>query len=877
MTGNEIREGYLKFFESKGHKRLPSASLIPVNDPSILWTAAGMVPFKPFFTGAAKPEYTRVTTCQKCIRTPDIESVGRTARHHTFFEMLGNFSFGDYFKESAIPWAWEFVTEILHLPAEKLWVTIYLDDDEAFEIWHKTVGVPAERIVRLDKDTNFWEIGVGPCGPCSEIYVDLGAARGCGSPDCGVGCDCDRYLEIWNLVFIQFFRDEEGNYTPLASKGIDTGFGLERVASVLQGVPSNFDTDLLREIMDYTAGLFGLEYGREDKVDLALKVIADHCRAITFAITDGALPSNEGRGYVIRRLLRRAARFGRLLGTQDLFLYKVGGAVVRQMGNAYPDLVERKDHVLSVIHSEEKRFSETLALGTEMLNRLMDEAKAQGSSLIPGADAFKLYDTYGFPLELTQEMAEEQGFTVDTDGFSLAMEDQRRRARSARQETEYISERGALFQALREEIGETNFVGYDALEAKASVQGIFRDGERVKTAAAGEEVEFILDVTPCYAESGGQVGDYGVLTAPGLEVEICEVTKPVENLFVHRGRVISGTLSEHDLVTVQVDIPRRLATCRNHSATHLLHRALKMVLGDHVSQAGSLVDPERLRFDFTHYAAIADSDIRKVEEIVNNAVLDDLPVDVFETSVDEAKAMGAAALFGEKYGERVRVIKMGDFSLELCGGTHLRNTAEVGLFKLVGESSVGAGLRRVEAVTGKGALRYVNDQEEQLAGVARLVKAAPHEAARRVEGLLEHNRALEAEKDALLAKLAGYQVHDMLDRVQEIKGIKVLAAQAAAPDMDSLRSMVDLLRGKIGSGVILLGSAAGDKVNLVAAVTKDLLGAGLHAGKLVKEVAAVVGGGGGGRPEMAQAGGKDPSRLSEALEIAYRVVEGQIK
>jgi alanyl-tRNA synthetase len=877
MTGNEIRESYLKFFESKGHKRLPSASLIPVNDPSILWTAAGMVPFKPFFTGAAKPDYTRVTTCQKCIRTPDIESVGRTARHHTFFEMLGNFSFGDYFKESAIPWAWEYITEHLHLPVEKLWVTIYLDDDEAYEIWHKVVGVAAERIVRLDKDTNFWEIGVGPCGPCSEIYVDLGVDRGCGSPDCGVGCDCDRYLEIWNLVFIQFFRDEEGNYTPLASKGIDTGFGLERVASVMQGVPSNFDTDLLREIMDYTAGLFGLEYGMENKVDLALKVIADHCRAITFAITDGALPSNEGRGYVIRRLLRRAARFGRLLGAQDLFLYKVGGAVVSQMGQAYPELVERKDHVLSVIHSEEKRFSETLALGTEMLNRLMDEAKVAGSSLITGPDAFKLYDTYGFPLELTQEMAEEKGFTVDTDSFSLAMEDQRRRARSARQETEYISERGALFQALREEIGETNFVGYDALEAKASVQVIFRDGERVKTAAAGAEAEFILDVTPCYAESGGQVGDYGRLTAPGLAVEIYEVTKPVENLFVHRGRVISGILSEHDLVTIQVDVPRRLATCRNHSATHLLHRALKMVLGDHVRQAGSLVDPERLRFDFTHYAAIADGDIRKVEEIVNNAVLDDLPVDVFETSVDEAKAMGAAALFGEKYGERVRVIKMGDFSLELCGGTHLRNTAEVGLFKLVGESSVGAGLRRVEAVTGKGALRYVNDQEEQLAGVARLVKAAPHEVARRVEGLLEHNRELQAEKDALLAKLAGYQVHDMLDRVKEIKGIKVLAAQAAVPDMDSLRSMVDLLRDKIGSGVIILGSAAGVKVNLVAAVTKDLLGAGLHAGKLVKEVAAVVGGGGGGRPDMAQAGGKDPSRLSEALEIAYRVVEGQIK
>ncbi len=877
MTGNEIRESYLRFFESKGHKILPSASLIPVNDPSILWTAAGMVPFKPFFTGAAKPDYTRVTTCQKCIRTPDIESVGRTARHHTFFEMLGNFSFGDYFKESAIPWAWEFVTEHLRLPPEKLWITIYLDDDEAFEIWHRVVGVPAERIVRLDKDTNFWEIGVGPCGPCSEIYVDLGAERGCGSTDCGVGCDCDRYLEIWNLVFIQFFRDEEGNYTPLASKGIDTGFGLERVASVLQGVPSNFDTDLLREIMDYTAGLFGLAYGRENKVDVALKVIADHCRAITFAISDGALPSNEGRGYVIRRLLRRAARFGRLLGIQELFLYKVGGAVVSQMGKAYPELVERQEHVLSVIHNEEKRFSETLAQGTEMLNRLIEEAKKSGSSVIAGADAFKLYDTYGFPLELTQEMAEEQGFTVDTDGFGLAMEEQRRRARSARQETEYISERGAFFKKLREEMGETNFVGYDYLEARASVQGIFRDGERLKSAQAGEEVEIILDVTPCYAESGGQVGDHGRLTAPELEVEIYEVTKPVENLFVHRGRVINGILREHDSVTVQVDVNRRMAVCRNHSATHLLHKALKMVLGDHVNQAGSLVEPERLRFDFTHYAAIGPDEIKKVEEIVNNAVLKDLNIEVFETSVDEARAMGAAALFGEKYGERVRAIKMGDFSLELCGGTHLRNTAGVGLFKLVGESSVGAGLRRVEAVTGEGALHYVDAREEQLAEIARLVKAAPHEVVRRVEGLLENNRELEAENEALQARLARYQVQDLINRVKMVKGVKVLAGQAAAPDMDSLRGMVDLLRDKIESGVIVLGSAAGDKVNLVAAVTKDLLGRGLHAGKLIKEVAAVVGGGGGGRPEMAQAGGKDPSRLNEALEKAYLAAESQIK
>ena len=877
MTGNEIRESYLKFFESKGHKRLPSASLIPVNDPSILWTAAGMVPFKPFFTGEAKPDHLRVTTCQKCIRTPDIESVGRTARHHTFFEMLGNFSFGDYFKESAIPWAWEYVTEHLGLPQDKLWVTIYLDDDEAFDIWHQVVGVPAERIVRLDKDTNFWEIGVGPCGPCSEIYVDMGAEKGCGSPDCAVGCECDRYLEIWNLVFIQYFRDEEGRYTPLASKGIDTGFGLERVASVLQDVPSNFDTDLLREIMDYTAGLFGLAYGRESRVDTALKVIADHCRAITFAITDGALPSNEGRGYVIRRLLRRAARFGRLLGIEELFLYKVSGAVVRQMGPVYPELAERQDHVLSVIRNEEKRFSETLAQGTEMLGRLMDEAKKQGSSVISGAHAFKLYDTYGFPLELTQEMAGEQGFSVDTDGFSLAMEGQRQRARSARQETEYISEQGHLFKQLREELGETNFVGYQTLAARAGVLGILRDGQRLQSAEAGEEIAFILDVTPCYAESGGQVGDHGRLTAPDLDVEIYEVTRPVENLIVHRGRVTKGVLREHDQVTVEVETAWRAAVCRNHSATHLLHKALKMVLGEHVNQAGSLVEPGRLRFDFTHYTAPAADELKKIEEIVNDSVLNDLPIDIFETSVDEAREMGAAALFGEKYGERVRVVRMDDFSMELCGGTHLKNTAGVGLFKLVAESSVGAGLRRIEAVTGKAALQYVHDREEQLARIAGLVKAAPHEIVRRVEGLLNSNRELEAENETLQARLAKYQVHDLLNSVKTVKGIKVLAGQAAAPDMDSLRGMVDLLRDKVGSGVIVLGSANGDKVSLVAAVSKDLLKSGLHAGKLIKEVAAVVGGGGGGRPEMAQAGGKDPSRLNEAVEKVCQVVAAQVK
>jgi alanyl-tRNA synthetase len=876
MTGNELRESFLNFFESKGHKRLPSASLIPVNDPSILWTSAGMVPFKPYFTGAAKPEFQRVTTCQKCLRTPDIESVGRTARHHTFFEMLGNFSFGDYFKESAIPWAWEFVTDVLGLPAEKLWVTIYLDDDEAFEIWHKVVGVPGERIVRLGRDTNFWEIGVGPCGPCSEIYVDLGPARGCASPDCGVGCDCDRYLEIWNLVFIQYFKDEEGNYTPLTNKGIDTGFGLERVASVLQGVASNFDTDLLREIMDFTAELCDLTYGQDEQVDVALKVIADHARAITFAITDGALPSNEGRGYVIRRLLRRAVRFGRLYGIREPFLHKVVEAVIRQMGQVYPELVKGKEHVLRVVRIEEERFGETLAQGTEILNHLIEQAKSAGATSLSGEEAFKLYDTYGFPLELTQEMAAEQGFAVDTEAFAQAMEEQRRRARDARQETDYISERDTVFKELREELGETKFIGYDTLQGTAKVLAIIKDGDRVMEAVPGDEIEFILDETPFYGESGGQVSDQGRLSSPDVEVEVVKVVKPVENLFVHQGKVLKGNFKVAQQVTGQVDSQKRMATCRNHSATHILHQSLKEILGPHVNQAGSLVEPERLRFDFTHYTGVTPEELKLLEEKVNQLVLANLPVETYETTIEEAKALGATALFGEKYGEQVRVVRMGDFSMELCGGTHLRSTAEVGLFKLVGESSIGTGIRRIEAVTGEEALRYIHNKEEQLESVARLVKAAPHELVHRVENLLKNVKELENESEALQAKLAKYQVQDLLDGVREVKGVKMLAGQVSAHDMDSLRGMVDLLRDKLGSGVVILGGVVNGRVNLVVTVTKDLLPRGLHAGKMIKEIAAVVGGNGGGRPDMAQAGGKDPGRLGEALEKAYQVAEKQI-
>ncbi|OAT81446.1 alanine--tRNA ligase [Desulfotomaculum copahuensis] len=877
MTGKEIREKFLKFFEERGHRILPSASLIPANDPSILWTAAGMVPFKPYFTGTAKPDVLRVTTCQKCLRTPDIESVGHTARHHTFFEMLGNFSFGDYFKEKAIPWAWEFTTRVLGLPADKLWITIYLDDDEAHDIWHRVVGVPRERIVRMGKDTNYWEIGVGPCGPCSEIYIDLGEERGCGSPDCAVGCDCDRYLEIWNLVFIQFFRDEAGNYTPLASKGIDTGMGLERVASVLQGVASNFDTDLFREIMDFTAVLTGTEYGADSKTDLALKVIADHCRAVTFAVSDGALPSNEGRGYVLRRLLRRAVRFGRLLGMNGPFLHRVAGAIIEQMAEAYPELPANREHILNVIRGEEERFGETLAQGTEMLNRLINEARAAGRTEIAGAEAFRLYDTYGFPLELTKEIAGEDGLTVDEEGFTAAMEEQRERARSARQETEYLSEAGVLYKSVREQFGETAFAGYDALETESRVLALIKDGRKVDRAAAGEEVEFVLDVTPCYAESGGQTADHGRLSAPELAVEIYDVQRPVEGLFLHRGKVVNGILKVNDHVLVQVDTGRRRDTARNHSATHLLHKALKEVLGGHVNQAGSLVGPDHLRFDFTHYASLTRDDLRRVEQVVNEAVLAALPVSTTITTPDEAKTLGAAALFGEKYGERVRLVRMGDFSLELCGGTHVRNTAEIGLCKLINESSVGSGLRRVEAVTGTGALRYIRAKEEQLEEIGQLVKATPAEVVHRVADLVKELRELEHETENLQARVARYEVQNLLGQSRDLDGAKFLAARATAPDMDSLRAMVDLLRDRLGSAVILLGSPVGERVNLVAAVTRDLVPRGLHAGKLIKEVAAIVGGGGGGRPDMAQAGGKDPSRLQEALERAYEVAAGQLR
>lgn len=872
MRGSEIRQRYLDFFAARGHRILSSASLIPANDPSLLWTAAGMVPFKPYFTGAANPDFKRATTCQKCLRTPDIEQVGHTARHHTFFEMLGNFSFGDYFKEKAIPWAWEFLTKELDLDPECLWVSIYLDDEEALHYWRE-VGVPAERVVRLGKEDNFWEIGVGPCGPCSEIYYDLGPERGCGRAGCAPGCDCERYLEIWNLVFIQYFRNEQGEYQPLERKGIDTGMGLERITSVLQKVPTNFETDLFREIMDYTASLLGLRYGAGVRSDLALKVIADHARAVTFAVGDGVLPSNEGRGYVIRRLLRRAARFGHLMGYRQPFVYRVAEAVVKQMSGVYPELEQQAEHIHRVVRHEEERFSQTLDVGNEILSREIVRVRDGGGKVLSGETAFRLYDTYGFPLELTREIACEQGFGLDEAGFRLAMEAQRRRARAARTETDYISERDRTFRDIRDELGVTCFMGYTDWEAEAKVAVILDGQERVTAAEPQRTVEVVFDVTPCYAEGGGQIADLGVISgADGLRAHVDGVARPVDGLFVHAVKVESGVLRQGATVRLAVDAGRRLATSRNHTATHLLHKALKETIGGHANQAGSLVSSDRLRFDFTHYQALTDVDLKTIEDRVNEIILQNLPVDVFTTSFEKARDMGATALFGEKYGDEVRVVRIGDYSMELCGGTHVPTTGVIGLFKIIGEGSVGAGLRRIEALTGEACRTYLIRRDEQVETVCDLLKTAPEQLVERVGALLNEVKKLEREGEELRDRLAAGEVLELLEQAEDLAGFKVLASQVRPRDAAALRGLVDLLRDRLGRAVIVLGTVTGDRVSLVAAVDPGLTKIGLHAGAIVKEAASMVGGGGGGKPTMAQAGGKNPRRLNEALARAREAV-----
>ena len=869
MTGNELRQKYLQFFAGKDHLILPSYPLVPDNDPSLLLIGAGMAPFKPFFTGKMKPPHLRIATSQRCIRTGDIENVGRTARHHTFFEMLGNFSFGDYFKKEAIAWAWEFITKELGLAPDKLWITIYTDDDEAFELWNKDIGLPPERIIRMED--NFWEIGTGPCGPCSEIYVDLGEERGCGKPDCAVGCNCDRYLEIWNLVFTQFNKGEDGKYTPLAKKNIDTGAGLERIASVLQNKRSNFETDLLFPIIEHAMKVAGVEYGKQARTDVSLKVIADHARSVTVMISDGILPSNEGRGYVLRRLLRRAVRHGRLLGIEKTFLADIVDVVAEIFRQPYPDIGEKREYIKKIIQLEEERFGETLVQGTELLNQYIEALMADGGEVLDGAITFKMYDTFGFPWELTEEILFEQGLKLDKAGFDRAMKEQRERARSARQEaTAAVA------------IPDLSGIGTDQLRVDFSAQAgavsyMFREGRIVTEARDGEEVAVILDVTPFYAEGGGQVGDVGVLTGPLGKVEITTTRKLPDGTVYHVGHVTEGFLKQGDLVKIELDKARRAASARNHTATHLLQAALRNTLGTHVNQAGSYVGPDRLRFDFSHFSAMTPAEIAEVELAVNQAILTDTNIGTLETSQDMAKQMGAMALFGEKYGEKVRVVVVGDISKELCGGTHVGSTGEIGQFKIIAESSVGSGLRRIEAVTGLEALNYVNQQENLLEQAAQLLKTRPEELVSRIELSLNHVRELEKEIAALQAQLSKGIVQDLLQQVHEVNGVQYVAAKVNVPDMDELRSIADRIRDGLCAGVVVLGAVVGDKVNFVAMAAKDAVSRGVHAGNIIKEVSAVAGGGGGGRPEMAQAGGKNPEQLENALAIVTTILQKQVK
>lgn len=866
----------MQFFESKGHKRLPSASLIPHGDPTLLLTGAGMVPFKPYFLGKEKPPSTRITTCQRCLRTADIDNVGKTDRHGTFFEMLGNFSFGDYFKREAIHWAWEFTTQHLEMPVDRLWVTIYLDDDEAFEIWNKEIGIPENRIVRLGRKDNFWEIGVGPCGPCSELHIDRGPEHGCGSPDCKPGCDCERFFEFWNLVFIQYHQDENGNLIPLEQKGIDTGMGLDRAAALLQGVNSIFETDILRSVMDAVAELAADSSASPEDALVAQRLIADHSRSVTFLVSDGVLPSNEGRGYVLRRLLRRAVRYGRLLGITETFMPRIADAVIAAMGEAYPEVVQRRDYILNIIRTEEERFQATLDQGLRILTDLVEDLKARNQRQLSGDDAFRLYDTYGFPLELTKEILAEEGMELDETGFAQRMEEQRRRARAARGQTGYLgSEDESVYVELAKKYS-SQFVGYDRLEVETRIQALLIDGRETDRAAMGQDVELVLDVTPFYAESGGQVADTGTITSSMGAVEVADVQRPVEGLIIHKGRVTSGVLQTGDTVIATVYQRNRQGAACHHTATHLLHKALKEVLGDHVNQAGSLVEPDRLRFDFTHLSALTREELDQVEKLVNDRIRENLEVRAAEMSLDEARADGAVALFDEKYGERVRVISVGDYSRELCGGTHVRRTGELGLFKIVSEGAVAAGIRRIEALTGKAAVKYVAAQEAVLRKAAEKLQTSTAELPERIDKLLEENRELAREVERLKTKLAAAQSGELLGQVEEIAGLKVLAAKVDGLDAAALRTLGDRLRDKLGSGVILLGSAYEEKALFVAMVTPDIVKQGIKAGDIVKVAAQAAGGGGGGRPDMAQAGGREPAKIDAALKLAVESIKKQL-
>ena len=869
---NELREMYLKFFETKGHLRLPSFSLIPQNDPSLLLINSGMAPMKPYFTGEQEPPRHRVTTCQKCIRTGDIENVGKTARHGTFFEMLGNFSFGDYFKKEAIAWSWEFLTspDWVGIDPDRLYPSIYQDDEEAFEIWNKDIGIPAERIFRFGKEDNFWEHGSGPCGPCSEIYYDRGPEYGCGKPGCTVGCDCDRYMEVWNNVFSQFDNDGHGNYTELKQKNIDTGMGLERLACVVQGVGSLFDVDTVRNITNKVSEIAGKHYGDSEKTDVSLRVITDHIRSTVMMICDGVIPSNEGRGYVLRRLLRRAARHGKLLGIDRPFLSDVATTVIQESGGAYPELVEKQKYIHKVIENEEASFNKTIDSGLSILNERI--AAADGKEL-PAADAFQLYDTYGFPIDLTLEILEEQGMTTDRDEFDRLMNEQRERAREDRKkmgDLGWQSEDLGLDKSIK-----TRFDGYETLGEAAKVLAIVNEGEPSGAAAKGEKITVVLDHTPFYAEMGGQIGDHGVLAGKNGVVTVSDVQKTKDGKYMHIGVVTEGEISVEDEVEAKVDPAYRQAICRAHTTTHLLQKALRKVLGDHVEQAGSYTANDHIRFDFTHFAALTPEELEQVEELVNEAILAGSPVITEEMSIDEAKKKGAMALFGEKYGEVVRVVQAGD-SVELCGGTHLDNTAKAGMCKIISEASVAAGVRRIEAVTGKAVLDYLNERQHILNEAASALKTSPNELAAKVEQTMADLRAMNKQVEKLNGKIASMQMVDLFNVSRDVKGVNVVATKLEDATPDVLRTMGDDIKEKAPNMVAVLSSVNGEKVSLLCVCGAEAVKKGAHAGKIIKEVAKIVGGGGGGRPDSATAGGKNPAKLEEALEAVNNIVDAML-
>lgn len=872
LSGSQIRKMFLDFFKEKGHAVEPSAPLVPKDDPSLLWINSGVATLKKYFDGRVIPDNPRITNAQKSIRTNDIENVGKTARHHTFFEMLGNFSIGDYFKEDTIKWAWEFLTDEKWIGFDKdlLSVTIHPEDNEAYEIWNKEIGIPEERIIRLEG--NFWDIGEGPSGPNTEIFYDRGPEYGDdpNDPELYPGGENDRYLEVWNLVFSQFNHNPDGTYTPLPKKNIDTGMGLERMASVVQNVPTNFDTDLFMPIIRATEEISGVKYGSEKEKDVAFKVIADHIRTVAFAVGDGALPSNEGRGYVLRRLLRRAVRYAKQININRPFMFELVPVVGEIMHDFYPEVKEKTDFIQKVIKNEEERFHETLHEGLNILFSVIQKEKEKGSDTISGVDVFRLYDTYGFPVELTEEYAEEEGMKIDHDGFESEMEQQRERARAARQDVDSMQVQGGVLGDIKVE---SVFLGYDQVQTSSTVAAIVKDGELVEEAASGEEVQIILDVTPFYAESGGQIADRGVLVGDGVSVTIKDVQKAPNGQNLHKAVITTGTLKTNQKVTATIDGENRAKIIKNHTATHLLHQALKDVLGNHVNQAGSLVEPDRLRFDFSHFGPIKPEELEQIEKIVNEKIWRNIEVDISLKPIAEAKAMGAMALFGEKYGEIVRVVKVGEYSLELCGGCHVPNTSVIGLFKIVSESGIGAGTRRIEAVTGESAYRLLNEQVGLLKEAAEKLKINPKDIISRIDALTGEIRQLQRENESLSSKLGNIEAGNLVDKAKEIEGVTVLASKVQAADMNNLRNMADDLKQKLGSAVILLGSVQEGKVNLIAAVTKDLIDKGYHAGQLVKEAAKRCGGGGGGRPDMAQAGGKDPEKLDSAIQFVEEWVK----